>query len=96
METENGKDLGLWVLEPVVGGLMIHVRMGEGCRGRRAVESAKNAFKWVFGNTGFDRIYAVIPNDRRAAQFMASWAGMRSLGPIENARKYVIERTRSV
>ena len=51
--------------------------MGRECRGTAAVESAKQAFQWVFNNTTHKNIFAVIPEDNRAAQLVANWSGMQ-------------------
>ncbi len=91
MEIKNGEDLGVWVIHPWRDGLMIHVRMGENCRGRKAVDSAKSAFKWLFENTEFKIIYAAIPSKTRTAQFVASWSGMKYILTEDNHRLYRID-----
>ncbi len=91
MEIKCGKDLGLWTFHPWFDGLLIHANVGDECRGRDAVASAKDAFKWIFENTGCRKIYAAIPNDKRPAQFVASWAGMTWQYNDETKRYYKIE-----
>lgn len=90
MEIKDGVDLGVWSLHPWKDGLMIHANLPH-CSGKDAVESAKNAFKWIFINTNYKVIYAAIPNDKRHAQFMASWAGMKFHDVDEKKRYYKIE-----
>lgn len=94
MEIKDGVDLGVWALHPKdeddITNLTIHANLGEGCRGRDAIESAKNAFKWIFNNTEFKHIIADIPNDKRHAQFMARWSGMKPYGSSDKNRSYSI------
>ena len=90
MEIENGEDLGVWIVHPSNHRILIHACMGEKCKGRKAVESAKNAFKWVFENTEISKIYAIISNTKRPAQFVASWAGMKYISKDSDNRAYVM------
>jgi len=90
MEIKDGVDLGVWSLHPWKDGLMIHANLPY-CSGKDVVESAKNAFKWIFINTSFKVIYAAIPNDKRHAQFIASWSGMEFQDTDEKKRYYKIE-----
>lgn len=86
MENNGKKDLGLWALHKHKDGVMIHADMGLKCRGRKAIESAKNAFKWIFTNTHFKKIYAEIPNENLPACRVASLAGMRFTGLNKNLK----------
>ena len=91
MEIQDGKDLGVWTLHEGFDGMLIHASLGEGCRGRDAVNSARNAFHWIFDNTFCTKIYACIPNDKRPAQLVAKWAGMAWQYNDEDKRYYKIE-----
>lgn len=93
METKDGADLGVWVIHPCNDNedVLIHACLGNECRGRRAAESAKNAFAWVFENTKFRKIYALIPKTKRHAQFMASWSGMEYVASSVRHRCYLME-----
>lgn len=85
----NGKEnLGLWALHEHKDGVMIHVDMGIKCRGKKVIESAKNAFKWIFSNTGFKKIYAGIPQENKPACRIASLAGMQFTGLNNNLRTF--------
>ncbi len=88
MEQDSKENLGLWALHEHEDGVMIHADMGSKCRGKKAVESAKNAFKWIFRNTGFSRIYAGIPKDNKPACRVASLAGMQFIGLNNNLRNF--------
>lgn len=92
VERENGIDLGMWCVHPWRDGALGHVSMGKDCRGRKAVESGKNALKWLFENTEFDKIYAVSPNEIRAAQLVAARVGMECIGADEENRYYLALR----
>jgi RimJ/RimL family protein N-acetyltransferase len=85
----NGKEaeaLGLWSLHKHEDGVMIHADMGPKCRGRKAIESAKSAFGWVFRNTDFKKIYAGIPKENKPACRVAAMAGMRFTGLNKDLR----------
>ncbi len=72
----NGEDLGFWGFSQYKEGLMVSADMGEKCRGKDAIESLKNAIKWVFENLNFEAIYAIIPKERRHSAIVATRAGM--------------------
>lgn len=76
-ETILGTVRGIWSFEPYKDGLRIHADMGKTCRGRHAIDSAQDAFGWVFRNTPFKKIYAGIPQKNKPACRVASFAGMR-------------------
>jgi len=86
IETDGKHDLGLWTLHKYKYGYRIHADMGPKCRGRKAVESAKAAFKWIYNNTVKKYIYAGIPVDNKAAHRIATHAGMRFTGENKNER----------
>lgn len=94
METDGDKDLGVWTFHPWGSshkfGLLIHASLGSGCKGKDAKASARSAFYWIFTNTDCREIWAAIPNDKRPAQFMASWAGMKYQYKDDNKRYYRI------
>ncbi len=91
MEIQDGKDLGVWTLHKGFDGMLIHASLGDRCRGANVVKSAKAVFRWIFENTDCKAIYACIPNDKRPAQFVASWAGMTWQYNDETKRYYKIE-----
>jgi len=80
--------VNLWAFERYIDGWMIHAQMSLECRGRKAVESAKRAFKWIADNTGSRNIYAGIPVDKKPACYVASWAGMQYSHTKDNKRFY--------
>lgn len=81
--------MNLWSFYSYKDGLKIHANMDESCRGRKAVESAKKAFRWIFENTGFDRIYAKISMTRMDACRVAAWSGMRFMECDNGHRVYI-------
>jgi len=87
----KGEALGLWSLHRHRDGVMIHADMGPKCRGRKAIDSAKSAFKWIFRNTNFRKIYAGIPKENKPAQRVASLAGMRFTGCDKNLRNFELQ-----
>lgn len=93
MEIKDGVDLGVWILHPTIHdttNLTGHANLGDGCRGRDALTSARDAFEWIFTNTDFKFIVAKIPNVKRHAQFMVRWAGMQPSGSSDVDRSYEI------
>lgn len=92
IENQNGKDLGLWMLEPYFNGLRIHADLGKECRGKKAVESAKAVFNWVFQNTENNVVYAEIPKENKPACRIAAWAGMRHVGIETDKRIFEIKK----
>ena len=65
---KTGEEIqGLWSFEKYLDGIRIHADMGAKCRGRKAIESAKDAFGWVFKNIPVNVIYAGIPADNKPA-----------------------------
>lgn len=76
IEAVNGKDAGVWAFIPCNGGFQVHVNMGAGCRGSTAASSARDAFAWLFDNTGCQMIFADIPSHLRHVHIMASHIGM--------------------
>ncbi len=91
LETNGKEALGLWSLHKYDDGVMIHADMGPKCRGRKAIESAKAAFAWIFRNTKFKKIYAKIPKENLPAQRIASLAGMRFRGILDEYRTFELK-----
>ena len=85
-------NIGLWIFHKYLNGLMVHADMTPECRGKRAVESAKNAFKWVFQNTNTKIIYAGIPKKNKPACHSAVGSGMNFTHEDENKRYYEVEK----
>lgn len=85
-------DIGLWSFHKYLDGLMIHADMTLKCRGKRAVESAVNAFKWIFSNTESEIIYAEIPFDKRCASYIAVQSGMKYTHSDEENRFYEVSK----
>ena len=92
IERNGEENWGLWALHEHEDGVMIHADMGSKCRGKKAIESIKNAFKWIFSNTGFKKIYAGIPKDNKPACIVASMGGMQFTGLNNNLRNFVLIR----
>ena len=76
VEEQDGEDLGVIVFVPMDDALMIHVELGEKCRGSAALKSCVDAFRWIFNNTDCESIIAEIPLSNRPAHFIARQAGM--------------------
>ena len=77
IEENNGDYIGLWSFHKHLVGVMIHADMTLKCRGKRAAESAVNAFKWIFENTDNKIIYAKISVEKREASYIAIASGMK-------------------
>ncbi len=93
MEVEEEKDLGVWGFHPYLDGLMVHVNMTEECRGKAAVESSKDAFKWIFDNTDTKTIYALIPETNKKVQVFAVSIGLSFIYSDKNKNRcYKLER----
>lgn len=92
MEVQNGEDLGVWHLHPCLDGVCIHADLGDKCRGKDAVASARDVFEWIFQNTHNKIIYAAIPEEVRTACMVATWAGMTYQVTEQNCRLYSIEK----
>jgi len=90
MEVKDGKDLGVWTLHPWRDGLLVHVNLGDGCKGKDAKQSAIDIHQWIFANTHYKTIYAKIHNDKRPAQFISIMAGMKFIYSQDNHRFYKI------
>lgn len=90
VEASPKGDVGLWSFHKHLDGLMIHADMTLYCRGQRAIESAVNAFKWIFENTKNKIIYAEIDFETRDACYVAVQSGMRYTHSDDNNRFYEV------
>ncbi len=91
IEENNGDDIGLWSFHKHLVGVMIHADMTLKCRGKRAVESAVNAFKWIFDNTDNKIIYAKISVKKPAASYIALASGMKFTHKNNEDRFYEVK-----
>ena len=94
IEKEGDNDLGLWALYRYKDGVVIHAQMGIKCRGKKALDSMKNAFKWVFSALKIDRIYAEIPKENKHACVMAVNSGMEFMNAENDNRIFEVQRCR--
>ena len=85
-------DKGIWTVHDYKDGVMIHADMTLKCRGKRAVESAKNAFKWIFENTENKIIYAKISIEKPAASYIAIASGMKFTHNNNEDRFYEVRK----
>jgi len=60
----------LWSLHEDQDALRIHADMTDK-KGKDVIQSAKDAFEWVFKNTNYKKIVARIPKENRKACFIA-------------------------
>lgn len=91
IETVDGEDLGVWTLREFWDALLIHADMSPKCRGKDAVVSMRNAFKWIFENTRFKEIFAKTQK-KTPACFMAVWSGMKFMHIENNERFYKVKK----
>ena len=76
VEMEGDEDIGVIAFHPCdVNSLMMHVELGEKCRGKRAVQAYKNAFDWMFANTDVEKLIGRIPKEYKHARVMARHVG---------------------
>ena len=92
MEVQEGKDLGVCFFHPHKDGLMMHVNYTEGCRGKDAAQSMKNAFKWIFNNTSCNVIYADIPAGKKNVHMFACGIGFEFDLCENDNRCYILKR----
>ena len=85
-------DKGMWTFHSYKNGFRIHANMSAKLRGKKAIESAKNAFRWIFSNTKKDIIYAIIPKKNRAACLVASMSGMDFIDYQEDNRIFEVKK----
>ena len=92
IQSEEGKDEGVWSFEPDGSGVKGHADIGVQGKGKKAVEGAKECIKWIFKNTEAAFVSAGIPTDNKAACCIAAWSGMRTIGVKDNIRQFKITR----
>lgn len=95
IEVEDEKDLGFWIFHPRSEDdkLQFHAAMGPECKGKKAIASAKQAFDWIFDNTGYNAIIGETPQDIKPAWMMAAKAGMEYQFTDDfGLRTYIIRR----
>ena len=90
MEVQDGQDVGVWVAHHHPGGCQIHAAMGPRCRGRAAIDSAKDLFRWLFDVAGVAGVYAKIDRAQRAACLVAVRSGMIQTGADNNNRFFQV------
>ncbi len=73
------KDVGLWTFHEYSDGVRVHVNMSKDCRGRKAVQSGLEAKKWIFENTNYHSIYALIPSESKHVFRIAVGCGMNRI-----------------
>ena len=87
IDSDGGKDAGVWVFHPQHNALQVHVAMDRRHRGKYAVASARAAFAWIFEHTDCELIVAEIPDEYRYVHFMARHVGMTLTGIDEDDRR---------
>lgn len=93
IEVQDGKDVGVWCFEPdVTAGHFIHTAMTPECRGKAAVNSALNAFAWMYENTDADQIIAPISIPLRHSQIIARSTGLDYIGNQDGNKLYKMTR----
>jgi len=93
VDVEEGEDIGVWFFHPNNNSLQIHVNMKEGHRGRRAAQSGRECFGWMFEHTSTKKIVAAIPKDYREVHVMARHVGMTFDGiDARGCRCYSLDR----
>lgn len=92
IQSDNGKDEGVWSFEPDGEGVKGHADIGVEGNGKKAIEGAKECIRWIFKNTKAAFVSAGIPLENSKACFIASKAGMESLGIKGDFRHFKITR----
>ena len=92
VQSDIGKDEGVWSFEPNGKGLKGHADIGINGKGKKAIEGAKDCIKWIFANTGAEFVSAAISRENMKACYVDSWSGMKNLGVKENIRHFKIMR----
>jgi hypothetical protein len=90
LEKEGSEILGVWACVKMRNAIVIHADMGPNCRGMKAVDSAKEAFKWLFKNVRVEKIYAKIEKEKKAACQIASRAGMKLVDSNKDSKLYEV------
>ncbi len=94
VEVINGKDKGVWSFfahsdDP---SYTVHVDMQKDFRGKKVIESARRAFKWIFDNTKADFIKAEILESRKDVCYMANYFGMQRLNSFDGFNHFKLMR----
>lgn len=86
IEKQDNEDVGLWTLHRYrqTGCVQVHVDMTPKCLGRKAIDSAKRLFEWIFNNLGGNSIFAEIPKDNKPACVIAALSGMDYIGMTDD------------
>jgi hypothetical protein len=92
LEKQKKEIQGVWSFEKYKDGVRIHADMGKKCRGRKAVDSAVNSFRWIFQHTPSEAIYAGIPTENKPACQIAVKSGMDFTGESDNIRWFKLRR----
>ena len=92
IENDGEKDLGVFLYHPCDDGIMAHINFQEGSRGSIAAESARNSFAWIFDNTSFNIIYALIPEEKKRVHMFACSVGFKFISCGDDGRRYSLER----
>lgn len=50
------------------------------CRGAKAIDNAREAFRVMFTEHGASLIFGLVPDKRRDVKLLARWTGMKSAG----------------
>ena len=75
---DHAKDVGVICFHPCdEDGMLMHVMLGNDCRGLRAANAYRAAFSWMFANTGHSTLLGRIPKIYRHARVMARNIGSR-------------------
>lgn len=97
IEVVDGQDLGVWLFHPYKDGLSVHVTLGAENRGKKAANSARDAFEWIFNHCQVNIIYAVIPPEKKNVRTLAQVVGFEFTGDDEHGnRVYTLERVPAV
>ena len=92
IQSDNGKDEGVWSFEPDGNGVKGHADIGKPGKGRKAIDGAMECIKWIFTNTEAAFISATIPKANKAACYIATCSGMKTIGVKDNIREFKITR----
>jgi len=98
IETDGQRDYGVWSFrEHFDESVIIHANLSKACRGQKAIESGKNAFKWIFDNTEFKTIHAEVSMETKdkkgiAVCLMARKAGMLFTHFQNNKRYFQVNK----
>ncbi len=92
IQSDNGKDEGVWSFEPDGNGVKGHADIGVYGKGKKAIEGAKECIRWIFKNTEAVFVSAAISRENMKACYLASWSGMKNMGVKDNIRNFKIMR----